>query len=106
MNPELSDGLRTVDSLDFKWSGADTPGTQSRNNFDDFIGEMGDLFGGDQLTNADIHVIPTLNEAELTGTEVAISNGLGDTETWNFNSEQEAQNFLTFFDSTVDAFAV
>ncbi|MGD1699911.1 FG-GAP-like repeat-containing protein [Dapis sp. BLCC M229] len=106
LNPELSDGLRTTDSLDFKWSGADTPGTQVRNNFDDFIGEMGDLFGGDQLTNADIHVIPTLNEAELTGTEVAISNGIGDTETWNFGNEQKAQNFLTFFDSTVDAFAV
>ncbi|MEM1169018.1 MAG: FG-GAP-like repeat-containing protein [Cyanobacteria bacterium P01_H01_bin.35] len=106
LNPELSDGLRTADSLEFKWSGSDTSGTQKRNNFDDFIGEMGDLFGGDQLTNADIHVIPTLNEAELMGTEVAISNGLGDTETWNFDNAQEAQNFLTFFDSTVDAFAV
>ncbi|MDJ0517457.1 MAG: FG-GAP-like repeat-containing protein [Trichodesmium sp. MO_231.B1] len=106
LNSESSDSLRTPDSLEFKWSGADTSGTQVRNNFDDFIGEMGDLFGGDQLTDADIHVIPTLNEAQLTGTEVEISNGLGDTETWNFNSEQEAQNFLTFFDSTVDAFAV
>ncbi|NES70459.1 MAG: hypothetical protein F6K24_37210 [Okeania sp. SIO2D1] len=106
MNSESSDSLRTPDSLEFKWSGADTSGTQTRNNFDDFIGEMGDLFGGDQLTNADIHVIPTLNEAQLTGTQVAISNGLGDTETWDFNNEQEAQNFLTFFDSTVDAFTV
>ncbi len=106
LNSESSDSLRTPDSLEFKWSGADTSGTQVRNNFDDFIGEMGDLFGGDQLTNADIHVIPTLNEAQLTGTQVEISNGIGDTETWNFNNEQEAQNFLTFFDSTVDAFAV
>ncbi len=106
LNPDLSDGLRTADSLDFKWSGANTSGTQVRNNFDDFIGEMGDLFGGDQLTNADIHVIPTINEAELIGTQVEISNGIGSTETWDFNNEQEAQNFLTFFDSTVDAFAV
>ncbi|MGK7922382.1 MAG: FG-GAP-like repeat-containing protein [Trichodesmium sp.] len=106
LNPELSDGLRTADSLEFKWSGSDTSGTQRRNNFDDFIGEMGDLFGGSQLTDADIHVIPTLNEAQLTGTEVAISNGLGDTETWDFNNAQEAQNFLTFFDSAVDAFVV
>ncbi|GGA55495.1 calcium-binding protein [Okeania sp. KiyG1] len=104
LNPDLSDGLRTTDSLDFTWSGADTSGTQKRNNFDDFIGEMGDLFDGDQLTNANIHVIPTLNEAELMGTEVAISNGIGDRETWSFGSEQEAQNFLNFFDSTVDAF--
>ncbi|MGB3189234.1 MAG: VCBS domain-containing protein, partial [Limnoraphis sp.] len=106
LNPDLSDGLRTADSLDFKWSGANTSGTQVRNNFDDFIGEMGDLFGGDQLTNANIHVIPTINEAQLTGTQVEISNGIGGTETWDFNNEQEAQNFLTFFDSTVDAFAV
>ena len=105
LNPELSDGLRTADSLEFTWSGDDASGTERSNNFDDFIGEMGDLFGGDQLTNADIHVIPTLNEAELMGTEVEISNGIGDTETWNFGSEQEAQNFLSFFDSTVDAFA-
>ncbi|MGD1809574.1 ExeM/NucH family extracellular endonuclease [Dapis sp. BLCC M126] len=106
LNPELSDGLRTADSLDFTWSGSDTSGTQKRNNFDDFIGEMGDIFGGDQLTNADIHVIPTLNEAELTETEVEISNGIGGSETWNFGNEQEAQNFLTFFNSTVEAFAV
>ncbi|MEA5576713.1 cadherin-like domain-containing protein, partial [Anabaena sp. UHCC 0451] len=104
LNPDLTDGLRTTDSLDFTWSGADTAGTQVRNNFNDFIGEMGNLFGGNQLMNADIHVIPTLNEAELLGTQVQISNGIGGTEIWGFNTQQEAQNFLTFFDSTVDAF--
>ncbi|NET42697.1 calcium-binding protein [Okeania sp. SIO2B3] len=104
LNPELSDGLRTTDSLDFTWSGDDASGTERSNNFDDFIGEMGDLFGGQQSADADIHVIPFLNEAELMGTEVAISNGIGATETWNFGSEQEAQNFLSFFDDVVGAF--
>ena len=106
LNPELSNGLRTADSVEFKWSGNNTSGTQTRNNFDDFIGEMGDIFGGDQLTNGNIHVIPTLNAAELTGTKVEISNGMGDSETWNFGNEQSAENFLSFFDSAVDAFAI
>ncbi len=108
LNQDLSNGFGTVDSLHFTWSGADTPGKQTTTNLDIFIEEMGILFDGTQLQDGEIIGFGSQDQAQLIGNDLNQvdlgSNGIDGTEIWEFNNQQEAQNFLNFFNSVVDVF--
>jgi hypothetical protein len=102
-----SGGLRTVDSLEFKWSGAGVQGIQTTNNLDVFIEEMGSLFSGNQIRDGRVDGFGTQNQAKLIGDELDRvtlgSRGVGGSEIWEFSNQSEAQNFLNFFRGVVGA---
>ena len=108
LNPDLSNGLDTPDSLLFRWSGADTSGRPTTNHLDEFIEEMGTLFGGTQLQDDEIENFALQNPGTLTGANLnqvdLLSGGMTNQEVYEFSNPQEAQNFLDFFNSVVDAF--
>ncbi|MEM1367987.1 MAG: VCBS domain-containing protein [Cyanobacteria bacterium P01_H01_bin.15] len=92
-------GYGTDDSFIYQWWGSDVNGREVTGNLNEFIDAMGDVFGGTQTQDAHLSIdqhgtVPTVS---LNGDEVNITKG-GNTETWTFGSDGEAQVFFDFLD--------
>ncbi|MEM9168429.1 MAG: cellulose binding domain-containing protein [Pseudomonadota bacterium] len=108
LNGLVSNGFRTPDSFFFEWSGQGAPGRPNTNNLDIFIEEMGALFDGVQEKDGKVNGFGNQNQARLAGPDLDKvdlgSRGVGGKELWDFDDQNDAQNFLDFFNGVVTAF--
>ena len=109
---ELTDlnGQKVENGFVFRWSGADTAGTASTDNWDNFVEEMGKLFGGTRLVDGTLNGVSndlfSQTQARIATSDATVmeisGRGIGGSERYDFATANEAQVFLTFFKGIVD----